>query len=78
MAGNKIVNRAEHERDVRSLQRQIDAIKNRMSIGAEGAGGGTVVDSDFSITPNSGDANTDTLIDKIRDALITCGLIDIP
>jgi len=34
-----------------------------------------VVDSDFGITPDSGDADTDTLIDKIRDALVTHGLI---
>jgi hypothetical protein len=34
-----------------------------------------VVDADFANTPNSGDADTDDLIDKIRDALISHGLI---
>ena len=34
-----------------------------------------VVDADFANTPNSGDSDTDDLIDKIRDALIEQGLI---
>lgn len=34
-----------------------------------------VVDGDFGNTPNSGDGDTDDLIDKIRDALIAYGLV---
>jgi len=34
-----------------------------------------VVDADFANVPNSGDADTDDLIDKMRDALISHGLI---
>ena len=37
--------------------------------------GSQVVDADFANVPNSGDADTDDLIDKMRDALISHGLI---
>lgn len=33
------------------------------------------VDADFNNTPNSGDGDTDDLIDKMRDALVTFGLV---
>jgi len=46
-----------------------------LKVGANQVVGARVVDADFANIPNSGDADTDDLIDKIRDALITHGLI---